>query len=59
MDYKEAWIELKDRLEKAEIDLLALRSVTKDDTEHERISHKIFGLRIAQQYMMETEMSID
>ena len=54
MSYKELWTELKERLEKAELELLEITNNPKTATdEKQRVTHKLQGLRIAQEYMHE------
>lgn len=54
--YKENWEELKERLEKAELELLKIRNNDKcSDEEQKRIDTKLSGLRIALEYMREME----
>ena len=54
--YKENWEELKERLEKAELELLKIRNNDKcSDEEQKRLDTKLSGLRIALEYMREME----
>jgi hypothetical protein len=54
--YKENWEELKERLEKAELELLKIRNNDKcPDEEQKRLDTKLSGLRIALEYMREME----
>lgn len=56
MNYKDAWTELKERVGKAETDLLCIRnSGGASPTEKKRIDAKIEGLRIAKEYIREME----
>lgn len=53
-EYKEKWDELKQRLEKAELELLLIRNNDKcSDSEQKRLDTKLSGLRIAQEYIRE------
>lgn len=54
--YKENWEELKERLEKAELELLKIRNNDKcSDEEQKRLDTKLSGLRIGLEYMREME----
>ena len=54
--YKEKWDELKDRLEKAELELLQIRNGNGcTPNEQVRLDTKLSGLRIAQEYMRKSE----
>lgn len=54
--YKEAFQELKERLNKAEAELIQLRDAqTGTDAEYKRLNAKLSGLRIAIQYIRELE----
>lgn len=56
MTNTEKWIELKDRLEKAELEMLCIRNSEKcPESEVKRIDTKLQGLRIALEYMHELE----
>ena len=56
MKYKENWEELKERLEKAELELLKIRNNDKcSDEEQKRLDTKLSGLRIGLEYMREME----
>lgn len=56
-EYKERWDELKQRLEKAEYELLGLiNGNASDDFERNRLNSKVSGLRIALEYMREMEL---
>ena len=55
-DYKENWEDLKQRLQKAELELLKIRNNDKcSDDEQKRLDTKLSGLRIALEYMREME----
>ncbi len=56
MNYKEKWSELKERLKKAEMELLRMISKTRHNAlEEKRINAKMQGLRIAIEYMEELD----
>lgn len=56
-EYKERWDELKQRLEKAEYELLVLiNGNASDDFERNRLNSKVSGLKIALEYMREMEL---
>jgi hypothetical protein len=62
MDYQEAWDELKDRLNKAAIELLKLESTYLSDLNNEeylRIHSKLDGLKIAFEYRGNLQDCID
>ncbi|MCJ7837462.1 hypothetical protein MUB23_18955 [Cuneatibacter sp. NSJ-177] len=56
MNYKEKWSELKERLKKAEMELLRMISKTRhNELEEKRLNAKMQGLRIAIEYMEELD----
>lgn len=56
MNYKDAWVELKDRIAQAETSLLVTRNCDgAPQVEKSRIDAKLEGLRIAKEYMRELE----
>lgn len=60
MNYKEAWEELTQKLEKAELELYKLKDKKNISTdEKERLTAKISGLMIAEEYIHEMNCSIN
>ena len=56
MNYKEKWSELRERLEKAEMELLRMIRKTRHNAlEEKRLNDKMRGLRIAIEYMEELD----